>query len=191
MRRTYEDIMFDKIFEIIELYKKRLGEEKLISILCDRFCLSDKEAKGFIKLISYMIPGISYYILPQKWFFHTVDIGRNRIPSKIKRRKSSPRRKKTLKDYATAIRKQHREIKEAIIGLWELDSDKQKILLKEWPSKYHSYLLKKEMPIKGEEEWDGRKIYSASEIAIIVLANNYYSTPSTIATYVKPGKSKG
>jgi hypothetical protein len=166
MKRKYEDIAFDRIKNLVEDVDKsirQLGDLQFRDILTEKFALSDERAFDLIEIFSEMIPGVSYDAIPKNWFF-------------IKRRKSvvSPRKMRHT------IRDERKEITETIKSLWNLPSQLQAELIENWPDEWQGH-LRKEKIITSDEE----VVYTAGQIANLILAERYETTPTTINSYAK------
>jgi hypothetical protein len=139
------------------------------NILIEKFGLSDERASDFIEIFSEMIPGFSYDLIPNQKFFMRCRTIVNQ-----------------LSKYRNEIRDEKIEIIETIHSLWKLPTESQLEYIKMWPDEWHKYLRKEEI-----ETDDERVVCTAAEIANLILAKRYETTPTTINSYAKPTKWTG
>ena len=175
MKRKYEDVAFDRIAKLkkeIDSYRIRLGEKRLFEILVDRFGVSDKDARHFLRIMEEMIPGVPFDAIPQEWFF---DPGRNSYQS--------------LRSMRDEIREERKDIIYTINSFWKLSKELQSNNIELWPEEWHKHLMKEKIIIDDEEEVNSAEVvYSAPEIADLILSKRYETTPSTIYSYAKAEK---
>jgi hypothetical protein len=167
MKRKYDDLAFNRIKNLVEEFNKsiyQIGALEIIDILYDQFALPNKKATTLINIIMEMIPGVSCDVIPKDWFF-------------VKRLKTP----KSIRIMRSKIREQRDQIKDCIKAFWKLPGEAQLKIIEMWPEKFHPHLLKKGI-ITGEE----LVVYSAAQIANLILAEQYDTTPTTINSYAKP-----
>jgi len=198
MKRKYEDVVKGRIAKLkseIDKYIDRLGAERLTEILIDKFALSDKKASNFLGLINELTPNISYGAIPEDWFFEPGVQQRGKFWYVIEKdddKHRIVRRCNSLKELAPEIREERDEIRNTIQLFWKLPDKEKNIVIELWPKEYQDYLRKKPHDI-GSEEYilpeNEQKIYSATEIADIVVSKRYDSEKETIKSYAKLGKA--
>lgn len=154
-----------KEFDKDQVYKKITTFQKAIKKFVDKDILAH--------IIEDIIRRLNSDILPDDWFFKS---------AKNIQKQSS----KKLIEYSSQIRSERDKIKYTIEQFWELPEDIRKILLDMWPSEYRKYLNKK--PINtGDEIIDD---YISTDVANIILAKKYKSTPGTIYKYAGEPREK-
>ncbi len=168
---------FVKLLECIEQFKGELNREELQDILITNLALSEKDTRKFIKLTEKMIPDINFYAIPNpKLFDHF------RCKGKTK--------SKTLAKYSPQIKKEKNEMKETIKSFMELPDDAKKIIIEDWPKKYHDLLNKvlQTIPDIDHEKYNEKIVLEPYQIADIIIGDRYGLAPSTIGTYSRPFK---
>ncbi len=169
MKPKFEDAAFDRIEKLVEEVNKsirQLGGNRFKNILIDKFGLSDERAFDFIEIFSEIIPGVSNDVIPKNWFFMN---GRKNGVS--------------LRKIRHKIRNERGEISDTIKSFWKLPKESQAELIGNWPDKWHRH-IRMEAIIAGEEE----VVYAAGQIADLILAERYETTPTTINSYAKRDK---
>jgi hypothetical protein len=169
MKPKYKDAAFDRIEKLVEEVNKsirQLGENSFKNILNDKFGLSNERASDFIEIFSEIVPGVSNDVIPKDWFFMN---GRKNGAS--------------LRKVRHKIRNERREISDTIMSFWKLPKVSQAELIERWPDEWHRH-IRREAIIAGEEE----VVYTAGQIADLILAERYETTPTTINSYSKRDK---
>jgi len=180
------------LIEKMEQFKGELNREEFREILAKNFALSDKDAIIFMKLMDKMIPHVDYYAIPDQNLFKIFKDSlkgkkSNKTPAQIREEKS-----KNFKKHAPQIRKEKNEMKETIKAFMAMPVDAQKIIIDDWPTKYHDFLNKipQKIPDIDHEKYYEENVFEPYQIADIIIGNRYGLAPSTIEKYSRPGKKK-
>jgi hypothetical protein len=169
MKPKYKDTAFDRIKKLVEEVNKsirQLGENRFKNFLIDKFGLSDERTSDFIEIFSEIFPGVSNDAIPKHWFF--MNGRKNGVALRMIRHK---------------IRNERREISDTIKSFWNLPKELQAEHIGSWPDEWHRH-IKREAIIAGEEE----VVYTAGQIADLILTERYETTPTTINSYAKRDK---